>query len=434
MLRSPRTLKKSHLTMYKYIAKEFIFAFLISFAFFFIIFFINQILLLAQQILEKRAPVFQVVLLLFFAMPTFVAMSFPFASLTGALMAIGRLSSDLEFLVFQASGISVKRIFVPFLILGIVFSSVSFIMNDYFLPLGLIQYSKLYQKLLISTPALELKSYSVKAYGQASIITGLVTDTLINNVTIIDITDERKSRIITAKSARLLEQEDSLSLLSLKLKDVFTQISDPATPDRFEYSKADEMTYNLLLKDISNVGSVIGPQQMSSVDVKKVIDEKQKNLDARISDYKSRLFVSEYSLSLMYSESAQNMNLGTDSALIQVERKLKNYTDLKRDIPQDRSLNNYLLEYYKKYSLPFSAFFFVLLAFPVGIKSRRSGKSVGFAIGLIVAVIYYSLLLVGQNFGTRLGFNAFLTMWFPDFFILVLAAFFAVKRFFRVNH
>jgi len=434
MLRSPNSLKRTHLTMYKYIAKEFIFAFLISFSFFFIIFFINQILLLAQQILEKRAPVFQVLLLLFFAMPTFVAMSFPFASLTGALMAIGRLSSDLEFLVFQASGISVKRMFVPFLVLGILFSSVSFIMNDYFLPLGLIQYTKLYQKLLISTPALELKSYSVKAYGQASIITGLVTDTLINNVTIIDITDERKSRIITAKSAQLLEQEDSLSLLSLKLKDVFTQISDPATPDRFEYSKAEEMTYNLLLKDISNVGSVIGPQHMSSVDVKKVIDEKQRNLNLRINDYREKLFVSEYSLSLMYSESAQNFNLDTDSALIQVERKLKNYTDLKRDIPQDRSLNNYLLEYYKKYSLPFSAFFFVLLAFPVGIKSRRSGKSVGFAIGLIVAVIYYSLLIVGQSFGTRLGFDAFLTMWFPDFFILALAIFFAIKRFVRINH
>ncbi|HPG87840.1 MAG TPA: LptF/LptG family permease, partial [Spirochaetales bacterium] len=147
-------------TLWLYVAKEFLLSFIVSFLFFFIIFFINQLLLMAEDILSKKAPVVDVIKLVVYATPAIIAMSFPFGSLVGALMAAGRLSSDNELLVMRASGVSRPAMMTPFVALGVVFSLISFVTNDYFLPLGTINYGKLYRKLITTAPALELKPYS----------------------------------------------------------------------------------------------------------------------------------------------------------------------------------------------------------------------------------------------------------------------------------
>ncbi|MEJ2366655.1 MAG: LptF/LptG family permease, partial [Deltaproteobacteria bacterium] len=90
----------------------------------------------AEDILSKHVSFPNVVLLILYSLPAIVAISFPFASLVGSLMAVGRLSSDNEMLAFQASGVPNRRVFAPILILSVAFSLFSFIMNDYFLPLG----------------------------------------------------------------------------------------------------------------------------------------------------------------------------------------------------------------------------------------------------------------------------------------------------------
>ncbi len=63
---------------------------------------------------------------------------------------------------------------------------------------------------------------------------------------------------------------------------------------------------------------------------------------------------------------------------------------------------------------------FAFFAFPIGLMARRSGRTVGFAVGLLVSILYYGLLLVGQTFGGRMDLPPALSMWLPD--LIVLAA------------
>jgi lipopolysaccharide export system permease protein len=65
---------------------------------------------MAQQILTKHVPFYQVVLLVFYALPQIICMSAPFASLMGTLITVGRLSADNEVLIMLASGISYRMI------------------------------------------------------------------------------------------------------------------------------------------------------------------------------------------------------------------------------------------------------------------------------------------------------------------------------------
>ena len=57
---------------------------------------------------------------------------------------------------------------------------------------------------------------------------------------------------------------------------------------------------------------------------------------------------------------------------------------------------------------------FAFFAWPVGLGARRSGRSVGFAIGLFVAIAYWGMLFAGRTFGQRLAIPPALAMWLPD--------------------
>ena len=95
----------------------------------------------------------------------------------------------------------------------------------------------------------------------------------------------------------------------------------------------------------------------------------------------------------------------------------------------DRTLQIYRLEYYKKFSIPFACLSFIILAFPVGLYTRRSGRSVGFGIGLLISVLYWSLLIGGQTFGTqRPEVSPFISMWLPNAAVVVIGTGLFVHR------
>jgi lipopolysaccharide export system permease protein len=84
-----------------------------------------------------------------------------------------------------------------------------------------------------------------------------------------------------------------------------------------------------------------------------------------------------------------------------------------RDV-SDRSLRAYLLEYHWKFAVPAACLVFAFFAWPVGLRARRSGRSVGFAVGLFVAIAYWGMLVAGRTFGVRLEVAPAVAMWLPD--------------------
>ncbi|GAB1433551.1 LptF/LptG family permease [Spirochaetota bacterium] len=410
--------KHHSLSLWLYIAKEFFFAFVVTFLFFFIIFFINQLLLMAEDILSKKAPLLDVIMLVFYATPAIIAMSFPFGSLVGALMASSRLAGDNEFLVMHASGISRHSIMVPFLFLGLVFSLVSFVMNDYFLPLGTINYGKLYRKLISSVPALELKPYSVKKYKDATLVMGELEDGAIRDLLILDTTKSGKSRLINTGRAVLLDKGDAKGILTLVLKDIFIQESDPAKPDRYEYSTAAEMEYNLMLSGFADFASAIGPREMASREVLKLIKSKESVLNGRLLERHKEIEAKKRQLAGEYLKRSSSL-APLDASIGYLGDIESSYKALVLRPVRDRSLEIYRLEYYKKFSIPAGAFCFIFLAFPLGAKSKKNSRLAGFGVGLLIALVYWALLIGGQSFGLKSELNPFLAMWAPNMLVLI---------------
>jgi lipopolysaccharide export system permease protein len=401
--------------LFRYLVSDTLFSFFVSFLFFFFIFFVNQLLLMAQEILTKQVPFFQVMLLVFYALPSVIAMAAPFASLMGTLMTIGRLTSDNEVLIVLASGLSYRIIFIPALAVGILISLFSFMANDVLLPIGTIQFSKLYRKILVSTPALELEANSVKRFRDTVIVTGPVERQGIENVIIMDRTGDGERRVIMAQNAEL--RDAGKEGLHLDLSGAFVQSSREVVRNDYDYASAGFLRYWVPQEDMIQAVSAIGPREMSSADLRREIAAKELDVKERLEERYRRVLAQAMLLedTLRKGPSDEAWN-----------RRENNYNAYNREyasamiLKNDRSLIVYKVEYYKKFSIPFGALSFVLLAVSLGLVAKKSGQTVGFIFGMIISAFYWALLLAGQTMGIRLGYSPFWSMWMPN--ILALSA------------
>ncbi len=415
----------------RYVVGEFFFSFLVAFLFFFFLFFVNQLLVMAEQIFSKKVPFWDVLLFILYSLPSIVALSFPFGSLVGALMAVGRLSSDNEILALKASGVALGRILLPLLLAGAVLSAVSFVMNDYFLPLGNIRLGQIYRKILYTNPGVELEPYSVKRYDDTVIVTGAIEGGRIQDVLIIDRDEKKQKRIITARQAALEQSRAQRGVAGLRLEEVFTQLPADSGSDRFEYTTARSMLYNLLLRNISATFINPGPREMSSVDVwREMRVMRGKLAETR----REERFKGDRALYQVAMELRMVRDMQAQSAALAAERlplmqeQLRVFRRSRERHITDRNLQLYELEFQKKFSIPITCLVFIVFAFPVGLYARRSGRAVGFGVGLFMAAFYWGLLFVGHSLGIRLDVPAAVAMWFPNVLILAAGGLLLVRR------
>jgi len=414
----------THRITWLYVGREFIVSFVVAFLFFFFLFFINQILVMAEEIFSKKVPILDVLRLIVYSLPIVIAFSFPFGSLVGALMAVGRLSSDNELLAFGALGVPPRQLLLPMLVLGLVFASVSFIMNDYFLPLGNLRFAEVYRRVLYSNPALELEPYSVKRYENTTIITGPVEGRRIHDILIVDKTQEGNRRIITAGDARLDASPQQAGVISLTLDHVLSQLSYPKDGDRYDYTLSDSLVYSILLKNISTVSiGGLTPSTMSSTDVWQQIRLKAR--DQRTAEQQKAEKVAGLAFALAGGLRAAERQAAANPERLPALRTAVDtawrglYAEQARNVA-DLSLQSFRVEFHRKFSMPIGCLVFAFFAFPVGVRARRSGRTVGFGVGLFVAIVYWGLLVAGQTFGVRMSLSPAFSMWFPD--AVVLAA------------
>ena len=364
---------------------------------------------MAQDILSQKVPLSQVALLVLYALPSIIALSAPFASLVGILMTIGRLTSDNEIMVMLASGLSYRNIFFPTLIVGVIISMISFFTNDVLLPAGTVQYRRLYRQILASTPALELEPNSVKRFKGTVIVTGPVNGRYFDSLLIMDRTSDGERRVILAKTAEFVDSGDDG--ISLELHDAFVQSSKEIVRDDYDYATSGFLQYLVPGDDLIQAVTDVSPSGMSSRDVWVEIQKKLTDQEIRLNDRRSRALVNGLSL----EDIIRNGPGGTGW-----NRRENVFNSFSREylaiesVRHDRSLMNYYMEFYKKFSIPTGAFFFVFLAVPLGLLAKKSGQTVGFMFGIIISVIYWALLLGGQTLGARLGFSPFWSMWMPN--------------------
>ncbi|MBN1524398.1 MAG: LptF/LptG family permease [Spirochaetales bacterium] len=420
-------LHKGHrvFTLSRYIAREFLISFTVAFLFFFFIFFVNNLLLLIQKedILSKNVPLLEVLLVVMYRLPIVILLAFPFGTLMGSLMAISRLSSDKEILAMRACGVSTASIFIPFIIMGLLLSFLSFFTNDYLIPVGYLEQEKLGKKMFITNPKLHLEAYSVRPLEKQRIliVTGAVDDEYLYDVVIFDRTDTQDRRIISAKKAHVTIHPEQSDVISLKLEDVFSQVIDAQQHGQFEYSQAGRMEYNLIFKPWS-INLSLGPLEMTARDVWQKMETKQKEMDVQEIAKMFRAMEQRYLIGANLRQLSE-ANTTVASSLNRERSKIENlhtqYITQRDKKLYNSELQKYTLEFHRKFAFPFACIVFVVFTFPLGLLARRSGRIFGFVLGLVASIVYWGLLVVGHEVGFNQQYPPLIAMWTPNIIVFL---------------
>lgn len=360
----------------KYFSKELFIYFFICFLFFFVVFFVNQILLLAETILRMRVPVASVIQLIIYCLPGVIAQSSPFATLVGFLMCLGRMVTDNEILILRASGQRYVVILKPVIIIGLLISVFSFVMNDYFLPLGTLNYNKMRRKIVASNPAVELESNSIKKMTNSVFVIGDVEGTSVSDLVLFDM-DSNTQRVIISGKSNVKKSSDKGVIMSMDLNDTLVYLLDNQHPKNYDVIEAESMHLNIFEDTIIEATGAIAPREMTSYDLVKTIKEME----------------------------------GQEGVT-------------------KKKMNRYKLEFNKKFSVPFGSIFFALLAFPLALVfGKKDGQTLGLIFGIIISVLYWAATIIGQMFGLRGGYSGFWMMWTPNFVI----GFFGIHLYLRLR-
>lgn len=399
----------------RYFAREILLAFAVSFLVFFFLFFLNQILLLAEEVLKRKAPAGQVALLIIASLPSILALTAPFASLLGILLAVGRLAGDKEVLAAQAAGIPHRRLFLPVLALGALFTIGSYLANDVLLPQGAVTFNRVYRELILSTPELELGSYSVKFYKNFFIVTGRVEGRTVHGISLLDKTDRDDRQLITAKTARLVEHPSLPGVLTLQFDNVVGVVPDARRPGSYQYYSADRLDYNIVLRDLVPSAPTVGPKEMRSFDLARQIAAKQGEVDRAQADLQAAAAQQQGRLTTLW----WLQGLDEPSRQAQAREAAVRLVDLRSRDLTDRVLSSWKTEYYQKFSIPLACLCFVFLAYPLAVLLQRRGLTGIVALGLLTAVLYWASLLLARTLALEWGWAPELALFLPNFLILV---------------
>ena len=75
----------------------------------------------------------------------------------------------------------------------------------------------------------------------------------------------------------------------------------------------------------------------------------------------------------------------------------------------------YLIELHNRFALPLACVVLMLLGVPLGVNSRRGGKSAGFVFTILLVFVYYFLSSTGIQLGHQSHLPAFVAVWAANF-------------------
>ena len=393
---------------------EYILSFIVAFLFFFFIFFVNQILVLAQKILLKNVRVMDVIMLVIFSIPQFLMYTMPFSSLASASMVIGNLSSQNEILALRSSGVHVRNIFMPILVISLGFSFATLMIADRMIPYTTELYKDLYAKILQSVPTLELDSYSSTRFGKRIISNGLVDGNTLYDVVIFDDTNSRESRVISASKGSITVIDINRYLYRIDLEDPEIMITDSSSLESYSLASASDMELYLDLSSNASGLVSITPSQMS---IRQLQAAAQERLSEQESIEKQRITNISYN-AVKLGEillDVEESGSGISSALNYAE----DLADARRSQGFSFYFQYYRSELQKKIALSLACTFLVFVAFPISFFRVRNGRLLGFALSMFVACAYWFFIYYMHVRAIQSALHPAVFMWLPNAVVFI---------------
>ena len=356
----------------RYIFREMIPPCVLGVVFFTFVFLMAEMLKITDLIVNYGVGLLTVLLMLVYSTPYFLVFVIPMSTMMAVLLTFLRLSADNEIIALKTGGLNIYRLLPPVLLFCAFSFGLTLIMNIYGLPWSKTAINKLSLEIVSAKLNIGLKERTFNEGFSGAML--YVNEVDAKNNTLIDVFIEDK------------RNKDTVSTV--------------VAPRGRLFSKPGAMVYRLRLYNgiINQVG-----------------------LDARTAN---TINFDTYDLTLDLKKAA-------DSLSYRRHRREFNFSQLRQQIRsaprKDANYYKLLLEFHKKFSIPFASFALGILAVPLGIRSKSAKRSTGLVLGLMFFLIYYLILSAGMVWGETGDYPPLIGMWLPNVVMSVLGIYLLFK-------
>jgi lipopolysaccharide export system permease protein len=433
-------------------------------------FFIALFILLMQflwlyldDLVGKGLEVKVLVELLFYASSTFVPMALPLAILLSSLMTFGNLGEHYELVALKSSGISLKRLMRPLVILSVLISIAAFLFSDFILPVANLKFRSLLYDVQHQKLAFKIKEgiFNRDLGNYILRIGSRETDGVgINQVMIYDHSQKYGNTKLTTAQSGLMEQtpngsailftlyngvnyEEKIDQQNFRITRPFQRLEFQEEQIRFSLdnglSRTDEnlfkSSYHMMnLAQLSTSKDslerdLIRKKKYFSLGLQNRLTQYQKLDSARVSSYKALVDTNKLAYnSLLFHMDIKIRKKAIEKALEATRNAKENVVNQKKDLDNRiEQIRKHSVAYHKKFTLSFACLILFFVGAPLGAIIRKGGLGLPVVMSTLFFVLYHVLSMIGERSAVAGSISVFSGMWIASFVFLPLGVFLTLK-------
>jgi LPS export ABC transporter permease LptG/LPS export ABC transporter permease LptF len=349
----------------RYILGEVVSHALIGAAVFTFVLFTRDLGRILELVVRNSAPLPSVAEVFFFTVPVALTYTIPMGVLVGILIGLSRLAADSEITAMRASGLGVWTFLRVISIFVLVAWLLALGNSVYLAPRSLAALGQLEDNLKSSQASFEVQPRVFyegfpKLILYVQDVKAMSGGALWKGVFLADLSDPAAPRVSLAHEGLLVSQGPDT--LDLHLTNGSTHETDPKNPDQYQISTF-QTTDIPLQVPTSQTSQEHEPTTLAEIKFSDLLS------NARTADPVTRRWQ--------------------------------------------------LIEYHRRLALPTACIVLALVGIPLGLSSKKGGKSSGFVLTILLVFLYYSISLIGVSFARQGRLSPAAGVWLADFMFLI---------------
>jgi lipopolysaccharide export system permease protein len=332
---------------------------------------------LFELLLNRNAPADIILSFLRYILPFSLTYTIPWGFLTAVLLVFGRMSAEYELIALRSSGISFPRICRMVAVLGLLCSGICLWISVDFGPRAQADYKQAIYNLAINRPLSLFEGDKViDSFPGHKIYVGHSDGKQLHNLLVFELgSGSEPKNFIFARRGKIRPDIPNRRLL-LEIFDAHYEERDRINPDNLS-----KMRHGITVQSTT-----------LPIPLTELLDQ---------SKNKRRL---------------STMTVG------ELKQELAGGTPLGQDVGRARELSEVRWELNRRFAFAFASVALGLIAVPLGITAQRKETSAGFLLSIVVAFVYFFLMLMVGWVKGRPEWHPEWLVWAPNAVFLGLGA------------
>lgn len=434
-------------TLNKYLFKQSLIPFLLSVAVITTVLFLQFLIRAVDRFLGKGLDVLTIFEYLYLNLAWIIALSVPMSLLISSVMTFGRMAQQNEITALKSAGVNLYNIIKPAILFGSLVGIGLCLFNNFILPEMNYNARLLARDIYKKKPELSIEpGYFVDMIPQYTMIVkemdgkdfkdvkifsknqkseqttiyanqgslssdgNMITiDLMDGEIHEIDLSDYDYYRKIKFKTHQIMISMDEL-MLNRTTESNRTD-REMRIPQMIDEIKRNKILISQIYERIENVKKEIGITNLNANTLESIQEEIEKLKQKQIEISSSENELNDDSIISNLEDKQYILSL-TNNA-----RQFKNEFTLIENY--EKTNNKFKVEIHKKFTLALACVLFTMVGAPLGILVRNGGMTIASGLSIAFFLVYYILLIWGEQLADRNLLNPGLGSWLPNIILFI---------------